>query len=170
MFQATADVLSDEQADITIEAALRQQVDVINSLIGVQGVSANYGLVTEAISQALYSKDDAWEDEEETNWENPDGDSEEEEAMENTNEEDHDEDMVSVRHHVRRPPAPALVLSVNVLRRTSFAVIEAYWPRELIDVFTSRLIRPEYMNGLQQLVLHLFSRFRAEGAALLSKQ
>lgn len=51
---------------------------------------------------------------------NLDGDSKEEEPLDNTNE----EDMVPVRDHVRRSPAPTLVLSVDVLRPSPFDEIE----------------------------------------------
>lgn len=81
-----------------------------------------------------------------------------------------DEPDVPVKPHTRRFPELALVETLVVADLAPFETFEPAWPGQLLTVFKSRGIKPEKMEGLQNLLLDVFSRSRAGGAATLAEQ
>ena len=78
-------------------------------------------------------------------------------------------DIIAVPSHKHRRPL-VLVQTVKILDLTPFQAGQAWWPTKLVTIFASRSIEPEHMEGLQQLLLDLFSRSRGQGAAILAAE
>ncbi|THW08393.1 hypothetical protein D6D25_07930 [Aureobasidium pullulans] len=81
---------------------------------------------------------------------------------------DSDDDLI--KPHTPRFPELALVETLVVADLAPFETFEPAWPGQLLTVFKSRGIKPEKMEGLQNLLLDVFSRSRAWGAATLAEQ
>lgn len=78
--------------------------------------------------------------------------------------------MVPVRPHVRRCSEHALVEIGIAMNLAPFELAETEWTSQLVLVLRSRGIAPEDMEGLQHLLLDLFSRSRAQGVVVLAQQ
>lgn len=76
-------------------------------------------------------------------------------------------DMIAVPSHKHQHPL-VLIQTGKILDLTPFQAGQAWWPTKLVTIFAFGSIKPEHVEGLQQLLLNLFSRSHGQGAALLA--
>lgn len=157
-----------EEADVLMKEAMIQQSEAVAGMIEAGIIDPRFHRVMQAMITSLDQDVDSGSDssDDEFNGEEHEEEDEEEEAAKD------EESVVPARPNIRRYPEPALVeIEIGVaMSLAPFDLTEPVWTGQLALILRSRGIAPESMEGLQNLLLDMFSRSRAQGVVVLAEQ
>ncbi|TIA42880.1 hypothetical protein D6C78_00714 [Aureobasidium pullulans] len=173
--QTASNAASPDDADAMLRAAVLETLETMQGMADTGIVDKNFGKKALAMFEALETESDSsgsQSNDSDDDLSDKEVDEDEEDKGSNDGEgaDGEDEPDVPVKPHTRRFPELALVETLVVADLAPFETFEPAWPDQLLTVFKSRGIKPEKMEGLQNLLLDVFSRSRAGGAATLAEQ